>query len=65
MALAANGRGPKTALNANRSIMKKYRLIDLAKGKLRVEDKCQALRLAVDCDDMLMTIRRVYEIAGR
>ena len=45
--------------------MKKYRLIDLAKGKLRVEDKCQALRLAVDCDDMLMTIRRVYEIAGR
>lgn len=45
--------------------MKKYKLIDLAKNKLRPEDKCGVLRLSGGCDDIKVTVLAIYELAGR
>lgn len=44
--------------------MKKYRLIDMAKGKLRVEDKCGAFRLTRGCDEMFMVVSNIYADVG-
>lgn len=45
--------------------MLEYKLRDLAKGKLRREDKCAAIRLTLDCDDMYVTVSDIYRMAGR
>ena len=45
-------------------VMKKYKLIDMAKGKLRTEDKCGAFRLTRGCDDMFIAVSSIYADVG-
>lgn len=45
--------------------MKKYKLVDVAAGKLRTEDRCAAMRLARSCEDMLVSVRDIYSLAGK